>query len=706
MAVAGTIPAIAVGSEPRGRSKISRSGAYAGRVPGNLFYSIHQVVYPKLDGSTSSSNNRGLSVESKSEERRLTTILSADVVGYSRLMAADESGTLAQLRAHRKELIEPKTAEYRGRVVKLMGDGSLMEFGSVVDAVLFAVEVQRAMAARNADIPEDRRITYRIGINIGDIIVVGDDIYGDGVNVAARLQSIAEPGGICISRSVYNEVRNKVEFGFNNMGEQSLKNIPEPVSTYKVWWGKEPPPPAAAETPVKTRSLKWPVVGSIVALLAIGGVASWFFLQPESAPPIEAAVLERMAFPLPEKPSVAVQPFEGSETDGGDPFLANGFVYAVTAELIRGPSLFVIGQHSSMSNRFRGSKAREMAEQLGVRYVLMGTFTRNLNDVVVDTRLIDAIDARQLWRQTEEGKIGELHRIQSKVVDVVRESLVDAAQSDGGAVGGRRLAQHGESYAKLLQGIGHFQNSTPADNERAAQLIAEAISLEPDSAIVHAWFAWNDIFGVMMEWTDEPAARMQRAFASARKAVSLDPSLSFSRWAFGAALMTAGDHPNAAAQIRAALKLSPEDPDLLAGAAKTMAFAGAAPEAVAFGKGALRHNPRPPDWYRWSVGIANYFAGNHEDAIASLERSVSKSLEARLFLIASYIRSDRGPDADLQAEEIFQADPSFHVARYMDRTVFANDDDRQSLTADLFAAGLPENVSFTCMLEPTVENCR
>jgi adenylate cyclase len=173
-------------------------------------------------------------VSEEGVERRLTTILAADVVGYSRLMAADEAGTLTSLKALRRELIEPKTAEYHGRVVKLMGDGTLMEFGSVVDAVTFAVDVQRAMALRNTDVPEDQRITYRIGINIGDIIVEGEDIYGDGVNIAARLEGLAEPGGICVARNVYNQVKTKVEAGFEDLGEKEVKNIPEPVQVYRV----------------------------------------------------------------------------------------------------------------------------------------------------------------------------------------------------------------------------------------------------------------------------------------------------------------------------------------------------------------------------------------------------------------------------------------------------------------------------------------
>ncbi len=238
----------------------------------------------------------------ESVERRLTTILAADIVGYSRLMAADEAGTLAQLKTHRKELIEPKTAEYHGRVVKLMGDGTLMEFGSVVDAVNFAVDLQRAMAGRNVDVPEDRQIIYRIGINIGDIIVEADDIYGDGVNIAARLEGLAEPGGICVARNVYNQVKTKVEASFEDLGEKEVKNIPEPLRVYRV-------------------------VSDALAAQTVRSPSTML--------------------PLPDKPSIAVLPFTNMSGDPEQEYFSDGITEDIITELSRFRSLFVIARNSS-----------------------------------------------------------------------------------------------------------------------------------------------------------------------------------------------------------------------------------------------------------------------------------------------------------------------------------------------------------------------
>ncbi len=416
-----------------------------------------------------------------------------------------------------------------------------------------------------------------------------------------------------------------------------------------------------------------------------------------------------MAFPLPEKPSIAVQAFATSRNDRSHRFLAYGLADTIIAELVRTPSLFVIAQHSSLRHQNRGKKPRNIAEQFGVKYVLAGSIDGNEDGLTIDAWLIDAVGGRRLWRQTLEGSTSDLYRIQNEIVNHVRTTLEGKPRLAESARGDAELQSHvpnGESYAYLLQGIGHFWNSTPVDNQQAVQLNTKAVESDPDNALAYAWNAWNDVFGVMQGWTKAPEEQMRRAFTSAKKSISLDPSLDLGRWALGITFMTAGDHANASEQFRRGLDLNPDEPNLLAGAAKSLAFQGAALEAIEFGKRALRQSPRPPDWYVWNLGIANYFAQRHEDAIAILEKATNRNTEARLYLIGSYIRSDRWSDAKFQVNEIIDGDPAFHVARYMDRTMFANPNDKRALTTDLIAVGLPEYVSFTCMLEPTFENCR
>ncbi len=273
-------------------------------------------------------------MEPQREERRLTTILSADVAGYSRLMAADESGTLAQLKAHRKELIEPKTAEYHGRVVKLMGDGTLMEFTSVVDAVRFAVDVQGMMAERNARVREDRRVIYRMGINIGDIIVEGDDIYGDGVNVAARLEGLADPGGICISRPVHTQIKGKVDYDFEDMGERQLKNIPDPIRVYRL----------------ADRQ------GQEVA---------------KSVDHFHSSI--GLDFTIPDYPSIAVLPFTVMSADPEQEFFSDGISEDIITALSKISRILVVARNSTFTYKGKAVDVKQVSREQGVRYVLEGS---------------------------------------------------------------------------------------------------------------------------------------------------------------------------------------------------------------------------------------------------------------------------------------------------------------------------------------------
>lgn len=648
-------------------------------------------------------------MEREREERRLTTILSADVVGYSRLMAADESGTLARLRAHHKELIEPKAVEYRGRIVKLIGDGTLMEFGSVVDAVLFAVEVQRTMPVRNEDVPRDLQIVYRIGINIGDIIVVGEDIYGDGVNIAARLEALAEPGGICVSRNVHSQVKNKVVLGFKELGEQNVKNIPEPIATYGVQWGVEPAKPKSATAPAEKSSWRPVLAAAVVALAIIGATATWMLWPRDSTLPIEAASLDRMEFPLPGEPSIAVRPFETSEMDRNHQFVVNGLVDTIITDLARTPSLFVIAPHSSLQPEIGQLKIREVAERFGVKYVLSGNVRGAGEELKFDVRLIDAIGGQHVWRQSLTGGDADLYRIESEIVNHVWATLQGKTWIEGAThddARGRSGFLDGGSYEYLLQGVGHFQVSKRRENENAARLFRKTVDLEPESALANSWSAWSDLHGVLMGWATSPQKQMDRAFAAATESVSLDPTLDFARWAMGASFMIAGDQTSALEHFRVGLDLNPNEPNLLAGAAKSLALRGAAAEAIESGSRAMRLNPQPPDWYFWNLGIAYYLAGRPEDSIGVLEKAPSLDMEARIYLTASYVRSGRESDARSQRDEITRINPAFHIAGYVNRTDFAKSSDIDLLAADLLAAGVPENVSFSCMLDPTVENCR
>ena len=314
-------------------------------------------------------------------ERRLTAILAADVAGYSRLMGQDEAGTLARLRAHRRELIDPKIAEHKGRIVKTTGDGILIEFPSVVEAVACAVAVQRGMAERNTPVPEDQRIVFRVGVNLGDIIVEGDDIHGDGVNVAARLEGIAEPGGICVSGIVHDQVRDKLDLTFEDMGETALKNIARPVRVYRVQL-------APAETALTASSVK---------------------PTPTLA--------------LPDKPSIAVLPFQNMSGDPEQEYFADGMVEEITTAIARLPWLFVIARNSSFTYKGKAVDVKQVGRELGVRYVLEGSVRKAGQQVRITGQLIDTATGAHIWADRIDGTLDDIFELQDQVASSVAGAI-------------------------------------------------------------------------------------------------------------------------------------------------------------------------------------------------------------------------------------------------------------------------------------------
>jgi adenylate cyclase len=358
-------------------------------------------------------------------ERRLTAIASADVVGYSRLMGLDEAGTRAALNSHRQNLIDPKLDEHHGRLVSTAGDSLLVEFRSVVDAVQWAVEVQRGISERNADTPEDRRIVFRIGINLGDVIVEGDDIHGDGVNVAARLQALSEPGGICISRKVFEEARNRVSVGFEDLGEQSVKNIAEPIRTYRVLVETEAAGKVVGRKEARRRLPKrWRWAIPVAAAVVVIGVAAGVLLTLEPwVPRVEAAVEADMAFPLPEKPSIVVLPFENV---GGDPqqdHFADGVTGDIITHLSRLPYFFVIDRNTTFAYKGKTPTAKQVAEELGVRYLLGGSVQRSGERLRITTQLIDAVSGRHVWSQRYDREATDLFALQDDITRNVSVAL-------------------------------------------------------------------------------------------------------------------------------------------------------------------------------------------------------------------------------------------------------------------------------------------
>ena len=341
-------------------------------------------------------------------ERRLAAILAADVVGYSRLMEQDEVGTLAALNAHREEVINPGIAEHHGRVVKLMGDGILVEFPSVVEAVQCAVQVQAGLAKKNADVPEELRMEWRIGINVGDVIVEGDDIYGDGINVASRLEGLAEPGGICISSNVFTQVKNKVDLGFESLGEQSVKNIAEPVLVFRVELG----PGARIRRSEERQRTRWwrsiALPAGVAAAVVLGAFAVWSYYGSSQAPQ-----------PLPDQPSIAVLPFVNLSDDPGQEMLANGLTEDIIIDLSQFPDMIVIDRNSVSTYKGKAVKAQQVSRELGVRYVLTGSIQEATGKVRISVQLVDATTGHQLWADRYDREYSDVFALQDEITQKI-----------------------------------------------------------------------------------------------------------------------------------------------------------------------------------------------------------------------------------------------------------------------------------------------
>ena len=626
------------------------------------------------------------------QERRLTTILSADVVGYSRLMAADEAGTHAQLKTHQKELIEPKAAEYDGRIVKLTGDGALMEFSSVVNAVRFAAEVQRTMVERNAAVPEDRQITYRIGINIGDIIVEADDIYGDGVNLATRLQETAEPGGIFVARNVFNQVKGKVDLGFEDLGEQELKNIPTPVQIYRVSFDAGAAGVSTLPKRVGRKPGGWAAAAAVAAIvLGAGVVTTW--LRPW-APTEEPASVERMAFPLPDKPSIAVLPFDNLSGDTDQDYFVDALTENIITELSRFSGLFVIARNSVFTYKGKPVKPQQVAEDLGVQYVLEGSMQRSGDRLRITVQLIDALTGNHTWAERYDRDVTDLFVVQDEVTQEIvsklggyKGELAEAATKRAR----RKPSVNLSAYESYLLGIQYKHRFTKEDNAHARDLLNKAIRLDPQFAQAYVGLAWTYYLEHLFGWNDAAAKPLEHAGGAARKALALDNSDAEAHRVMGEILILRREYEQARVEYLKALDLNPNNADILANWGFNMAALGIDAQAgIEVIKKAIRLNPHHPDWYDRVLGNAAYRARNYEAAIAVLNNVKQHVRLSRAVLAASYAQLGQLDAASAQVNETLKLDPDATVERLSKIEVFANPADRDHYREGLHKAGFPE----------------
>lgn len=479
-------------------------------------------------------------------ERKLTTILAADVVGYSTLMEKDEAGTFDRLRAHRKELFEPEILKHHGRIFKLMGDGLLAEFGSVVDSVECAVVLQRGLAERNSNVPDDKHIEVRIGINLGEVIVEGDDRLGEGVNIAARLQQLADPGGICVSGKVTKEVEKKLAFRFEPMGEQHMKNIAEPIACYCV--RLQPTPLAAAES---------------FSTIAVSSLT---------------------------KAAIAVLPFTNIGSDAEQEYFADGLAEDLITDLSKVSGLMVIARNSSFSYKGKTLDARLVAKELGVRYVIEGSVRRAAARVRINAQLIDAIKNVHLWADRFDRDLTDIFMLQDEIVRRIVNALAHVLPVARPAPTQR--ATNLEAYDLFVRGRVLVSQSLQS-NRVARPLLEKAIELDPGFADAHAWLAMSHLSD-WEEWGEAPEPHRSLAVAEAELAVSLDPENASAHAILGFVLAYEGRLDAAAAEVERALRINPNHADAWLILGEVKAYEGRAAEGIEDVRKAFRLNPHPP----------------------------------------------------------------------------------------------------------------
>jgi adenylate cyclase len=584
-----------------------------------------------------------------SAPRKLAAILAADVVGYSRLTGLDEEGTLKRLRKLRRELINPAIALHRGRIVKTAGDGILIEFSSVVDAVRCAIEVQRGMDGRNAEIAADRRIEFRVGINVCDVVVEGDDLLGDGVNVAARLEGIAEPGGICVSEDAYRQVQSKVSVEFLDLGEQQLKNIARPVRVYKIM----------LETPSGRKQAQ-------------------------------------RVLPLPDKPSIAVLPFQNM---GGDPeqeYFADGIVEEITTALSRFRQLFVIARNSSFTYKGRSVDVKQVGRELGVRYVLEGSVRKAANRVRITGQLIDSVSAAHIWADRFDGALEDIFDLQDQVTASVVGAIMPKLEQAEIERTKRKPTENLDAYDHFLRGIARLHQWTKEANDEALRLFYRAIELDPDFAAAYGQATWCYVWRKWNGGVTDPEREVAETARLARRAVQLGKDDAFALcWAGYALASVVGKLEDGAAFMDRALVLNPNLARAWHLSGWLRIWLGKPNLAIEHLARAMRLSPLDPltPSMQTANAYAHLYTGHYEEAVSWAEQAIREQPNyqtAVRSLAASAALAGQLEKAQRAMARLRQLEPTLRISNLRDVLGSYRAEDFARLADGLRKAGLPE----------------
>jgi TolB-like protein/class 3 adenylate cyclase len=633
--------------------------------------------------------------------RRLSAILSADVEGYSRLMREDEEATVQTLTTYRTALTH-LINQYRGRVVDSPGDNILAEFTSVVDAVNCGVEIQRELAERNAELPENRRMRFRIGINLGDVLEEGERIYGDGVNIAARMESLPEGGGICISGTVYDAIESKIGLEYEYLGEQEVKNIDKPVRAYRVLSA----PGAAAHRVIKAKKAvgkKWRnIVVAMAAVLVVGAAAVavlYFHVRPAPPPP-EVATKQTPALELPDKPSIAVLPFVNVGGDQEQEYFSDGMTDDLITDLSKVSGLFVIARNSVFTYKGKPVKVQRVAQELGVRYVLEGSVRRAGEQVRINAQLIDATTGHHLWAERYDGHIGDVFALQDTITGKIVAALAVKLRSGEKEQFARKYTHNIAAYDVFLQGRAHYFQRTPHDWVKAVSYFEKAVGLDPNYGEAYAALAltyWESSHNL---WTFNLGVSWKEARDRAERYLKLAMG-NLSPLAHQAASKMLIDlhlHEEAIFEAQSAIALDPNDANSYLAMAYALIYAGRPKEAVGFVEKAMRLNPHHPAYYLFVLGLAHFVTEQFEEAATLFERALKRNPENYVPLIplaAAYAHLGREQEAAATIEALQKALPTIvtlSLVRRIPLWSYKDPADQDRLLEGLRKAGMPETL--------------
>ena len=563
-------------------------------------------------------------------QRRLAAILAADVAGYSRLIGDDEEGTLARLKQHRRELLDPKIAEHSGRIVKTTGDGVLVEFASAVDATRCAIAVQESMAERNAGVPQNKRIEFRIGMHVGDIVIENDDIFGDGVNIAARLEGIADPGAICISDDAHRQVRGKLDLAFEDKGNQQLKNIASPIRVYALR-------PGAAAAPASAM---------------------------------------RAHLELPDKPSIAVLPFNNMSAEPGQDYLADGIVEAITAALSHIRSFFVIARNSAFTYKGRAANVRDIGKELGVAYLLEGSVQKGGNRLRITVQLVETETGAHVWSSRYDGTVDDIFDLQDRITEQVAGALQPSIRIAEIERSRRKRPQDLGSYDYTMRAMPHVWALEKEESIKALDLLEKALAIDPNYPLALSLAGWCHAQGSVYNWVDDIPATQARAQALAERATELSGDDPIILAVLGAVHTFVRNFGTARILLERAVAIDPNAAWAWSRLGWVENYADRPKNAVGHFEHALRLSPLDPMNFNNYVGLAsaNEIMEQYEQAIAYYRRGLEERPNAKWIyrnLVSSLVGADRMEEAEKAYAELMRAYPGLTVAKFKQAMVFS-----------------------------------